>query len=193
MSIAQIEEETKSHEATEEGAEGETEGGGDHGHGNGKKSKLIIIIVSVVVLLLVVLGGAFFMMKKHSSGNSQQAASSSEHGGEKEGGEGAKGPSKAFIDVEPFLVNLNTGGKGASFLKLKIKLEVDEPKDRQAIEDNMPKIRDVFQLYLRELRPSDMQGSVGLYRLREELLLRVNKITYPAQVTDILFDEVLVQ
>jgi flagellar FliL protein len=57
----------------------------------------------------------------------------------------------------------------------------------------MPKISDVFQMYLRELRPADMQGSVGLYRLKEELLLRVNKIVYPAQVNDLLFKEVLVQ
>ncbi len=59
--------------------------------------------------------------------------------------------------------------------------------------EEKPKINDVLQMYLRELRPADMQGSVGLYRLKEELLLRINKIVYPSQVNDLLFKEVLVQ
>ncbi|MBS0236563.1 MAG: flagellar basal body-associated FliL family protein [Proteobacteria bacterium] len=192
MFVEHTEEEKKSQEGSEEEVSGDVEGEGGEGvsQNKGKRPKLAIIIASVFALILIASAG-LFVMKKLSTGGGHQS-SNAEHGGA-EHGEGAKGPSKAFIDVDPFLVNLNTGGKGASFLKLKIKLEVSDPKDRSTIEENMPKIRDIFQLYLRELRPSDMQGSVGLYRLREELLLRVNKLTYPAQVADILFDEVLVQ
>ena len=38
----------------------------------------------------------------------------------------------------------------------------------------MPRVMDAFQTYLRELRPSDLDGSAGLYRLKEELTRRVN-------------------
>ena len=39
----------------------------------------------------------------------------------------------------------------------------------------------------------DLRGSAGLYRLREELLVRVNKAAAPAKVSDVLFKEMLVQ
>ena len=57
----------------------------------------------------------------------------------------------------------------------------------------MPRIVDNFQVYLRELRLEDLRGSAGLYRLREELLSRVNIAAQPAQVNDVLFKEMLVQ
>ena len=40
---------------------------------------------------------------------------------------------------------------------------------------------DAFQTYLRELRPSDLDGSAGLYRLKEELTRRVNVSIAPAR------------
>ena len=46
---------------------------------------------------------------------------------------------------------------------------------------------------LRELRIEDLQGSAGMYRLREELLRRVRAATAPAKVRDVLFKEMLVQ
>ena len=57
----------------------------------------------------------------------------------------------------------------------------------------MPRVVDNFQVYLRELRLEDLGGSAGLFRLKEELLFRVNRAVDPVQVTDILFREMLVQ
>ena len=57
----------------------------------------------------------------------------------------------------------------------------------------MPRIIDNFQVYLRELRIEDLRGSAGMYRLREELLLRVNASAAPAKIVDVLFKEMLVQ
>jgi len=39
-----------------------------------------------------------------------------------------------------------------------------------------------FQTYLRELRPSDLEGSAGLYRLKEELTRRVNVAIAPSRI-----------
>ena len=61
------------------------------------------------------------------------------------------------------------------------------------IEQLRPRIIDNFQVYLRELRIDDLRGSAGIYRLREELLARVNAAVYPARVEQVLFKEVLVQ
>jgi flagellar FliL protein len=57
----------------------------------------------------------------------------------------------------------------------------------------LPRIVDNFQVYLRELRLEDLQGAAGMYRLREELLNRVNAAVRPAQVKDVLFKEMIVQ
>lgn len=163
--------------AAEGGAEGEAPPAG-----MSKKRKMMLIALVVIVALAG--GGTFFYFKK-----SKEAAEEEMKAKEAE----AATPKQIFTDMDELIVNLNTEGKSVSFMKLKITLELEGNDNVETVNKMMPRIRDVFQVYLRELRPADMQGSVGLYRLREELLLRINKIIYPAQVKDILFKEVLVQ
>jgi flagellar FliL protein len=43
------------------------------------------------------------------------------------------------------------------------------------------------------MRPDELRGSAGSYRLREELMARANIAVAPARVTEILFIELLVQ
>ena len=108
----------------------------------------------------------------------------------------ARNPAHAapiFYDLPDMLVNLNTGNKRPAFLKIKISIQLSKPEDVGAVEHVLPRIIDNFQVYLRELRPSDLQGSSGIYRLKEELLRRVNVAVAPAQIESILFKEILVQ
>jgi len=99
-----------------------------------------------------------------------------------------------FFDLPDFLVNLNSGGaKKASFLKLSVSLELEKQEDTARLQAVMPRIVDNFQIYLRELRIDDLRGSGGIYRLREELLARVNAAVAPVKVNDVLFKEMLVQ
>ena len=80
-----------------------------------------------------------------------------------------------------------------AYLKLSVSLELDGPEGRAAIEPVMPRVVDQFQTYLRELRPSDINGSAGLFRLKEELTKRVNNAVAPQQVSAVLFKEIVVQ
>ena len=99
-----------------------------------------------------------------------------------------------FFDLPDFLVNLNSAGnKKASFLKLSVSLELEKQEDTARLQTVMPRIVDNFQIYLRELRVEDLRGSGGIYRLREELLARVNAAVAPVKVSDVLFKEMLVQ
>ncbi len=98
-----------------------------------------------------------------------------------------------FFPLETVIVNLNTGGRKSSFLKIQISLELKDSGDIQRIETVMPRIMDNFQVYLRELRIEDLKGAAGMYRLREELLSRVNTAAAPTKVNDVLFKEMLVQ
>jgi len=96
-------------------------------------------------------------------------------------------------EIPDLLVNLNTGGRKSNFLKIKIVLQVDSKDDCPKIKNIEPRVIDTFQTYLRELRLEDLKGSAGLYRLREELLLRINAAASPTKVDDVLFEEMLVQ
>lgn len=98
-----------------------------------------------------------------------------------------------FFNLPDIIVNLNSGGARQSFLKLSVSLELNSAEDVPHVEQVMPRIIDNFQVYLRELSVDDLRGSAGLYRLREELLRRVNQGARPAVVRDVLFREMLVQ
>jgi flagellar FliL protein len=57
----------------------------------------------------------------------------------------------------------------------------------------MPRLLDLFQTYLREMRPEELRGSAGTYRLREELIARADLAVAPARISDVLFTQLLIQ
>jgi len=144
------------------------------------KRKLFIMIGAAAALLLVLGGGGWFFFLRG-------------HGDDKQ----AKAPPPkppVFLDVPEILVNLaNTPGDRVQYLKVRVVLEVkDQPLVAQ-IQPNMPRVTDLFQTYMRELRPGDLNGSVGLFRLKEELTRRVNAAIAPNQVNAVLFKEIVIQ
>lgn len=98
-----------------------------------------------------------------------------------------------YADIPDMLVNLNTGERRATLLKLGISVELSRPEEKAAVDLALPRITDAFQVYLRELKVDDLRGSAGMYRLREELQLRVNTAVAPIRVKDVLIKEFLVQ
>ncbi|SFZ81517.1 flagellar FliL protein [Devosia enhydra] len=105
----------------------------------------------------------------------------------------ASAPQNFIFNLPTMTVNLNTDGQGEQFMKLSVALEVANEQVMLDIQPRLPRVIDAFQVYLRELRRSDLEGSAGIYRLREELRRRVNLAIYPAEVQSILFREILVQ
>ncbi len=99
-----------------------------------------------------------------------------------------------FVDVPEVLVNLSSSGSDrAQYLKIKVVLEVADAALTPQIQATMPRVLDTFQTYLRELRPTDLDGSAGLYRLKEELTRRVNLAIAPSRINAVLFKEIVVQ
>jgi flagellar FliL protein len=99
-----------------------------------------------------------------------------------------------FVDMPDVLVNLsNSNSDRPQYLKIKIVLEVADQALADQVKPLMPRVTDTFQTYLRELRPSDLDGSVGLFRLREELTRRVNAVLAPGRVNAVLFKEIVIQ
>jgi flagellar protein FliL len=146
-----------------------------------KKSRKKLIIMAAAALLLVGGGGAtwFFLFRAH---------------GEEMHAEAAAPKAPIFLDVPEVLVNLvGAPGERIQYLKVKVVLEVKEEKQIETIKPTMPRVSDIFQTYMRELRPADLNGSAGLFRLKEELTRRVNIAVAPGQINAVLFKEIVIQ
>ena len=98
-----------------------------------------------------------------------------------------------YYELPQFLVNLNSNTGRASFLKMSVTLELRDQAAVATMDANKPRVVDAFNTYMRELRPADIQGSAGIYRLRVELMSRLNSTIQDGIVKDILFGEIIVQ
>jgi flagellar FliL protein len=103
------------------------------------------------------------------------------------------GAPPVYLDVPEIITNLNVPGRRQSYLKLHAKLELGGIEDTAAVTAAMPRILDLFQTYLRDMRPEELRGSEGSYRLREELIGRATIAAAPAHVQDVLFEELIIQ
>jgi len=150
------------------------------------------IVLFIVLPLILIIGGAagliFTGVLDSLLGKGEEQA--------EEHAEPARPPytgPPVFTNTIEMLVNLTTTDRRPSFLKLGIKLELSHPEDLPAIEPLMPRITDTFQVYLRELRREDLSGSAGMFRLQEELRMRVNAAASPVVVKDVLLQDFLIQ
>ena len=102
-------------------------------------------------------------------------------------------PVPAYVELPEMVANLNAPGRRPSYVKLKARIELAKAEDQAAFTAAQPRVIDLFQTYLREMRPDELRGSAGTYRLRAELMVRANIAVAPAKITDVLFTELLVQ
>ena len=162
-------------------------GEGAGGEAEAPKSKKKLVIIAAAAVLLLGGGGGAFLMKKRA------AQAEAEHAAAAEVAE-VKKPS-VFLDVREMVMNLSpeAGSDKGKFAKLRIALELKDAAVEGEVKPLMPRVEDALQIYMRDLRSSDLSGSLGLYRLREELLKRVNVAVYPARVEAVLFKDVIVQ
>lgn len=154
----------------------------------GGKIKLILLI-GLSLLLLAGGGGTAMLLGIVPIG--KQAAAGIDGGPEAQAE--ADIADIVFVELPDLLVNLSGTGPRMRFLKLAAALEVHGEADAEVVRQLVPRILDGFHLYLRAMRPEELQGAQGVYRVKEELLARTNEATRPAQVQDVLIRELLVQ
>src|SRR5260221_11377432 len=147
------------------------------------RKKLILFVAAPLLAVLLIADGLYFSgLLNRFIGDKSEAHE-----------EKVVPKQTVFYGLPELLVNLSGAGRKASFLKMSISLELESQIDVARLQSVMPRIIDNFQVYLRELRIEDLRGSAGMYRLREELLLRVNASAAPAKIVDVLFQGMLVQ
>src|SRR3954470_20387901 len=144
------------------------------------RTKLIAVIAAAALVVLCGAGpGGVFLKKPHVE----------------EVPVAAKAAPPVFVDLPELLVNLTSaaGDNRARYLKARLVLEVSDQKMSEEIKPVMPRVMDAFQTFLREMRASDLEGSAGLYRMRDELTRRVNLAVAPNRINAVLFKEIIVQ
>ena len=189
MADEELDDDLDGEDAEGRGGEDEDQEGGEGTSKPGRK-RLLIVIAAVLVLILGGAAAAYFtgLLQPliEMLGGGKDAAQVEEN-------RTLVSSDAVFYDLQEMLVNINTGGRKPVYLKIRVSLELATGSDIARVESMMPRIVDNFQVYLRELRIEDLKGSAGMYRLREELLKRVNVAVAPAKVNDVLFKEMLVQ
>lgn len=151
--------------------------------------KLALLGGAGALVLALAGAGVWFFVLSGGGGDEHAHGKESAHA---EAEADQSGPS-VFVDLPEMVVNLAGTGAQTSYLKLRVSLEVGGEEAAKAVEPVTPKVIDQFQLFLRELRVEDLQGSAGTFRLKEELLRRVNAAAEPVKVRDVLFKEMLIQ
>lgn len=135
-----------------------------------------LLIGAGAALVLVLAGGGYFVFGGHQEADGVKAM-----------------PKSVFFDLPDMTVNLSATPERPQYLRVKITLEAENNAIIDAVKPVMPRIVDAFQVHLRELRVTDLEGSAGLFRLREELTRRVNLAIAPNRIRAVLFKEIVVQ
>jgi flagellar FliL protein len=190
-------------DVADRGAEEEVDGEGAEGEGeeSGKKKlplRLVLIVAAAGALVLIGSGTAAFLLLGHHGAmpaHAAKAETDKKDGDtdDKSGAQIADGPDGVVFYTPPDIVaNMDTADGKPTFMKLKLTFELPDHDTADTIDEDMPRLQDMFQTFLRELRPEDLSGSEGSYQLRMELLRRVNLIIAPAKVNTVLIEEMLI-
>ncbi len=167
------------------GLDEDEDGEGAPSKGLGKK-KLILILLAVTLVLLSAVGGVlyFFGILDPLLGIEEEVDADAEY-------VAVKG--QVFYNLEDFTLNLASDGKKSRFFKVGLTLVLMDEIGIPRVEALAPRIQDNVINYLRELRPKELAGSAGFFRLRQNILLRVRAAVAPTEITDVLFTTSLVQ
>ncbi|WP_309606722.1 flagellar basal body-associated FliL family protein [Phenylobacterium sp.] len=196
--------EAKVKEAPEEEA---VEGEGAEGAKPKKKLSMKLMLIAGAGALVVLGGGggaAYFLFLKpkpdaaHAGKDAKKPVKKGKKKEEgkkddKAAGQVREGPDGVlFYTLPDVVVNMQTADGRPTFLKLKLTLELPNQETVDALDANMPRLQDMFQTFLRELRPEDLSGSQGSYQLRMEILRRVNLVVAPSKANAVLIEEMLI-
>lgn len=157
-----------------------------------------MVIIMLAATLILGLGGAFVMFKMmapaHAPEEGKNDAASDKGGGhgEAKGGHGAPAGPGAIAELDPFIVNLADSPE-IRYLKVSVKLEVDNADTVEEIKNRTPQIRDSILVLLTSKDSATIRTPQGKSQLRDELTQRVNGVLPRRSVKSAYFTEFVIQ
>ena len=147
--------------------EAQVEGeGGENAEDGGKKKPPLRLILIAAAGALVVLGaagaGVMFLMP-HRPAASAHKLPPKPKADRKDGKTDPNTPQVqdgpdgvVFYTLPDIVVNMQTPDGKPTFLKLKLTFELPDHDTADTIDAEMPRLQDIFQTYLREMRPEEL-------------------------------------
>lgn len=99
---------------------------------------------------------------------------------------------KAFFEMDTFLLNLADPG-GKRYLKVTVKLELDDPKVSEELTAKNYEVRDTALMLMSGKEFEDISTLAGKESLKRELITRLNGLLQTGQIKQMYFTEFLVQ
>ena len=153
-------------------------------------SKKIIVIAVLALVLLGGGGAAAYMTGMLDAFLGRDEASDASATAE----EPPPPPVHSYFHELPTMLSNLAGERGQPrFLKFTVSLELTDTSVIPRLRQLEPRIIDVLQTHFRELRIDDLRDSRGIPILRGELLARINSAIHPAEITNVLLKEILIQ
>ena len=131
--------------------------------------------------------------KKEEKPKKEEKKKEEGHGEKKEGaaassGEGA-GP---MVKIADFVVHLRNP-ETDRYARMSFDIEVLGDSDKEALNSNIPKVRDAFITYLSDRSLEDLSGSEGLSRTKDALQTRLRELVPETRVRALYISDFVVQ
>jgi flagellar basal body-associated protein FliL len=153
-----------------------------------KKKKIKKILIIAAPIILAIIGGVyFFFFVIHAPATNENVEIHQESEQPQ-----LKLESNTYLDVDPITIGLTPSGSKKEYLRLDLALRLSSESEGTAILAKMPIIKDTLIIFLRSLRSTDFNSSSSAIYLKEEISKRINKITAPIVVKEVLFQEITV-
>jgi len=152
------------------------------------KKGLMILVVCFVIIALAV-GAAFYVLWGKVSGIAPETLEGTEEvAGKKE----AKVKAKSILSMETFVVNLADPG-GKRYLRVTMVIEIDDQDFVEEAKKNVPQMRDKVLLILPAKMFKDIRTSSGKDALRKEIIDQLNPLLKKCKITNLFFQEFVIQ
>lgn len=143
------------------------------------------LIIGIVAVVLIAAGAGAYLVLSGMKDGKEAAAKAVESSIEE--------PAKGTIFVlEPFIVNLQDNS-GTRYLKLTVNLELPPGSMLTELNNQSTQIRDSLIILLSSKSYSDIGTVEGKYKMRDEIVARVNQYLTKSKVNTAYFTEFVIQ
>ena len=143
-----------------------------------KRKKLMILLIPVVVVIGLSVGLYFAFSSKLDSKSGEFNVIQYN----KDSNEGAT----VFYDLPEIKVDVK-GKNRTHALRLKLNIELSSVDDIMVVQAMTPRLTSAVLNHVVELYVEEIEGSTGLYWLKEELLYRFNLVSSPVKIKNLNF------
>lgn len=151
--------------------------------------KNLYILMSIFIVLVIGVGTAFFVLLGKISNSDPQALAPSLNATEHSNQPVEK---KNIYSLKTFVVNLADPG-GKRYLRVGMVLELSESRVADEIKENLPQVSDKILMILPSKTFDDIRNFEGKTALKNEIIDGLNSLLEKGGITNIYFQEFVVQ